>query len=180
MDILGIFSTTLNVIDRVAAEKSKKSAMYRLLYLEIESNLRLLDVVHLNDEHAPNCNDLRYRTLADGLDFSAHQVMLTAGFLDDAELSDIGMNTQALQVTHNTFDKEGNSTRETVMMKASHAMKNVIAGTKVIQSLHNVNPSPELMTNVRYGKRLENIQTYERALRRVVLSNEMVKPLHSS
>ena len=179
MDPLGIFSSTLNIIDRFAAEKSKKSAMYRLLFLEIESNLGILKTIHLTDDDAPKCNDMRYRVIADGLDFSAHQVMLTAGFLDDEELSSTGMSTNALELTRNKFDKKGGYTKEKVAMKASHAMRNVIVGTKVIQSLDSVNPSPELMTNVRYGKRLENIQTYEAALRKVILSNEMVKPLES-
>ena len=179
MDPLGIFTSTLNIIDRFGAEKSKKSAMYRLLFLEIESNLGILNTIHLTDDEAPKCNDMRYRVIADGLDFSAHQVMLTAGLLDDEELSATGMNTVALKLMRYEFDKKGGSTKKETVMKASHAMKSVIVATKVIQSLDAVNPSPELMTNVRYGKRLENIQTYETALRKVILSNKMVKPLES-
>ena len=71
----------------------------------------------------------------------------------------------------------GEDTKVEKHMKVSQALKSVCVGIATLQRLADMKVLPEVSTNVRYGIRLENIESYLFAIHNRLLESEQIKPI---
>ena len=177
--LLAVINGTLGFINNMKETKDRELALLRLLYLEINENIEVMKTIKWSEEAGVSCTDPAYKEIAKGLSFAAHQAVLTTRILDNDNLAGWKIGDQPIMVNRIDLNEMGEHTEVEKNMQVTQAVKFVCVKIATLQRLAQMNVSPEVSTNIRYGIRLENIESYLFALNNKLLESEQIKPLET-
>ena len=177
--LLAVINGTLGFINNMKETKDRELALLRLLYMEINENLEVMKTIKWSEEAGVSCTDPAYKEIAKGLSNAAHQAVLTTRILDNVSLSGWEIGGEPIMVNRIELNEMGENETVEKHMQVSQALKTVCVSISTLQRLADMNVSPEVSRSVRYGIRLENVESYLCALNNKLLESEQVKPLET-